>query len=545
MIKSGQSLSGRERNCAFLNTGGGTFATGSAVSGFDLADDSRGIALTDWDGDGRLDAWVSGRTAPQVRFLRNELEGGGDWVAFRLVGGGAVNRDAIGARIEVTVGSSELVRTLRAGDSFLSQSDKLLHFGLGSGEEPVEVVVVWPDGQRVQLGTVERNANYRVEYPEMIVVLVPKKGRVAWDAGEALPARPFSSEGAMRLVYPVPLPEIVLLGADGKRKILGKPGEGRFRLLNLWNPSCAGCEEELTALSAKSAALSAGQIEVVAALGPGGAGMVEALASLQTIGAPFAFGQLSAADTVLLDKIVEVAFAMSRDLVLPTSFLIGNDGKLEVIYLGAVSVDELLRDVALLRTRTASAQERARRLFGRGGHWMGVEAQANLMHVPLKLMEQKRVADGAAYVRNWSDLLVASKEYGRLLVWIADEKNKRGETREALVFYLNALKQGSEDPIVMNNVAWQMATHRDARVRDGAEAVRWAQKAVSLTGGNDPIYLDTLAAAYAETGNIPRALATVKEALRLAKDQKTGGLMPGLLKARQRYQAGMPLRDGK
>jgi hypothetical protein len=341
------------------------------------------------------------------------------------------------------------------------------------------------------------------------------------------------------------LPEIVLLGADGKRKILGKPGEGRFRLLNLWNPSCAGCEEELTALSAKSAALSAGQIEVVAALGPGGAGMVEALASLQTIGAPFAFGQLSAADTVLLDKIVEVAFAMSRDLVLPTSFLIGNDGKLEVIYLGAVSVDELLRDVALLRTRTASAQERARRLFGRGGHWMGVEAQANLMHVPLKLMEQKRVADGAAYVRNWSDLLVASKEYGRLLVWIADEKNKRGETREALVFYLNALKQGSEDPIVMNNVAWQMATHRDARVRDGAEAVRWAQKAVSLTGGNDPIYLDTLAAAYAETGNFPRALATVKEALRLAKDQKTGGLMPGLLKARQRYQAGMPLRDGK
>jgi tetratricopeptide (TPR) repeat protein len=107
------------------------------------------------------------------------------------------------------------------------------------------------------------------------------------------------------------------------------------------------------------------------------------------------------------------------------------------------------------------------------------------------------------------------------------------------------LKQGSEDPIVMNNVAWQMATHRDARVRDGAEAVRWAQKAVSLTGGNDPIYLDTLAAAYAETGNFPRALATVKEALRLAKDQKTGGLMPGLLKARQRYQAGMPLRDGK
>ncbi len=72
-----------------------------------------------------------------------------------------------------------------------------------------------------------------------------------------------------------------------------------------------------------------------------------------------------------------------------------------------------------------------------------------------------------------------------------------------------------------------------------------AAKAVSLTKGNNPAYLETLAAAYAETGDHPRALATVDKALRLGQAQKIKGLMPGLRKARQFYQAGVPFRDGR
>jgi hypothetical protein len=122
-----------------VNLGNGTFATGSAVTGFDLPDDARALSLCDWDGDGRMDVWMSARTAPRLRFLRNEGAGGGGWISLRLRGGGPVNRDAIGTRVEVRNGTSTLAQTLRAGEGYLSQSEKMLHFGLGTGGAPVEV----------------------------------------------------------------------------------------------------------------------------------------------------------------------------------------------------------------------------------------------------------------------------------------------------------------------------------------------------------------------------------------------------------------------
>ena len=76
MTSQGVSWSGRERNCAFLNTGRRRFANISAVSGFDFLDDGRGLALCDWDHDGDLDVWVTNRNAPRVRFLRNDVPAG-------------------------------------------------------------------------------------------------------------------------------------------------------------------------------------------------------------------------------------------------------------------------------------------------------------------------------------------------------------------------------------------------------------------------------------------------------------------------------------
>ncbi len=106
MLREGRSFSGNERHCAFLNTGGsvaadGRFATVSALTGFDFPDDGRGLVTTDWDHDGDLDVWISNRTAPRLRFLRNDLPSGtGAFVALSLQGDGVTtNRDAIGARV--------------------------------------------------------------------------------------------------------------------------------------------------------------------------------------------------------------------------------------------------------------------------------------------------------------------------------------------------------------------------------------------------------------------------------------------------------------
>ena len=117
LISDGGSLSGHERNCAFLNIAGGRFATVSSVSGLDFADDARTPASVDWDRDGDLDLWVGNRTAPQLRFLRNDASSGNHFVALRLRGT-MTNRDGIGARVEVwpaakdAAGAAPLIKTL-------------------------------------------------------------------------------------------------------------------------------------------------------------------------------------------------------------------------------------------------------------------------------------------------------------------------------------------------------------------------------------------------------------------------------------------------
>ena len=86
------------------------FANVSAVSGLDLIDDGRAAAVVDWDHDGDLDIWVSNRTGLQVRFLCNNLAGDHHFLAVRLEGRNvASKRDAIGARLELTVNVAKLL----------------------------------------------------------------------------------------------------------------------------------------------------------------------------------------------------------------------------------------------------------------------------------------------------------------------------------------------------------------------------------------------------------------------------------------------------
>ena len=121
-MNRGGSLSGRERHCVFLNMGatsGGApqFANQSAGSGLDLSDDGRAIALSDWDGDGDVDMWISNRNAPRLRFMRNDSPAENHFVSLQLIANGTTtNRDAIGARVEVVTSEGRSIKTLRAGE---------------------------------------------------------------------------------------------------------------------------------------------------------------------------------------------------------------------------------------------------------------------------------------------------------------------------------------------------------------------------------------------------------------------------------------------
>jgi len=92
--------------------------------------------------------------------------------------------------------------------------------------------------------------------------------------------------------------------------------------------------------------------------------------------------------------------------------------------------------------------------------------------------------------------------------------------------------------LTYNGLAWLYATAHDKQHRNGAEAVKLATKACELTSWKDAAIIDTLAAAYAETGDFQQAEHYQTMAIRLARGSLRAELLPrlGLYKAKKAYR---------
>jgi Flp pilus assembly protein TadD len=114
---------------------------------------------------------------------------------------------------------------------------------------------------------------------------------------------------------------------------------------------------------------------------------------------------------------------------------------------------------------------------------------------------------------------------------------------EAIAHYEKALVLAPEDPHSRNNIAWLLATSADAAIRDGPKAVGFANEAVDLSGGREPSFLRTLAAAYAESGRFGEAVAVVRQASAIAAMQGKAELANRLEKDLVLYRGHLPLRE--
>jgi hypothetical protein len=90
------------------------------------------------------------------------------------------------------------------------------------------------------------------------------------------------------------------------------------------------------------------------------------------------------------------------------------------------------------------------------------------------------------------------------------------KAEETIQHYREALNVDSNNPIVLNNLAWILAATSKTELRNGEEAVRLATKAVDLTEYRQPTVIGTLAAAYAEAGRFPQACEMARTARALA-----------------------------
>jgi tetratricopeptide (TPR) repeat protein len=97
----------------------------------------------------------------------------------------------------------------------------------------------------------------------------------------------------------------------------------------------------------------------------------------------------------------------------------------------------------------------------------------------------------------------------------------RGRIAEALDQWRAGLGVQPDLLPALNQTAWVLATCVETSVRNGTEAVTLAARAAEISGGREPDILDTLAAAYAETGRFEQAVETARRALALAvRDNK-------------------------
>ncbi len=158
-----KSLSGYQKKRLFHNERGQMFKDEAPRHGVDSTRDGRGIAVADFDNDGRLDMFVSNANGEPYLY-RNTLPmgpAGPHWVEFVLEGTKS-NRFAVGAQLRLTAAGKTYLRFVNGGNGFASQSTYRVHFGL-AGENSIERLEIrWPSGAKQTFEKLSADRIYRV-----------------------------------------------------------------------------------------------------------------------------------------------------------------------------------------------------------------------------------------------------------------------------------------------------------------------------------------------------------------------------------------------
>ena len=125
---------------------------------------ARGAAFGDLDNDGRIDVAINCNDGPAI-ILRNQDNGGNHWLTLNLVGS-ASNRDGLGAKVRLASdnGARQTAFVTTAG-SYISASDKRVHFGLGPQKKVHLIEIAWPSGTAQKLESIAADQVITVREP--------------------------------------------------------------------------------------------------------------------------------------------------------------------------------------------------------------------------------------------------------------------------------------------------------------------------------------------------------------------------------------------
>jgi tetratricopeptide (TPR) repeat protein len=120
---------------------------------------------------------------------------------------------------------------------------------------------------------------------------------------------------------------------------------------------------------------------------------------------------------------------------------------------------------------------------------------------------------------------------------------EQGRIADAVAHWREAIRLDPRDGFAVQQLAWTMATCSDATIRNAREAVELARWGVQLSEGREPIYLGTLAAAYAEAGRFSDAVKCADRAIAMAAARRESGTANALRTQREQYRKGKPCRE--
>ena len=155
------------------------------------------------------------------------------------------------------------------------------------------------------------------------------------------------------------------------------------------------------------------------------------------------------------------------------------------------------------------------------------------------LAQQGKLEDAIQHLREAVKLEPANE----LRLRLATLLHQTRKLREAVQEYRAVLARDPNSLEALNNLAWILATSRDDAVRNGTDAVQFAERACQLTSRKNPMMLGTLAAAYAEAGRFSDAVTTATQAAELAESSGYSQFAAMNRQLLSLYRAGRAFRE--
>ena len=537
LIRSDGTWSGFERNVFYANNRDGTFSDVSGVVSLDFLEDGRSFALADFDHDGRLEVFLKNRNGPQLRVLKNVMKDLPPAIAFRLRGTKS-NPDAIGAAVTVETASGRQTRMLQAGSGFLSQHSKEIFFGLGETEIPVRASIRWPSGLMQELrdlpvnnriGVEEGSESYRVE-AFSTGIQGPGTTFLASAMGtcEAVTSRKavlteaeqFPTVVETWLLAPVSAPDFSLRDLTGQTQTLAAL-RGKTILLNFWTIGSASCRENLTVFEQvyKRWEFQGLQVLAVNVDDSTDAEKVRALARELHL----SFSTIYGSDDVggIYNLLYRYLFDRHRDLDLPTSFLIDDQGNIVKVYQGPIDATKVEHDV---RHIPQTAAERIAKALPFPGVGETAGFRRNYLSYGSVYFQRGYFDQAEASFRLALNDNPSSAEalYGLGSVYL--KQQKASEARES---FERAIKLHASYPDTLPN-AWNNLGLLATREGQTAQAIAYFQEALQLSPDH-LIALENLGNAYRQQKQWDAARRVLEHAVAVGPEDPEANYSLGMV----------------